>query len=70
MTRDPKYCASCAAFPLAASVKAGGVAPCAIRQQPQGWNDRACVLYERAKDVSERREIFITLEKDRTCAAQ
>jgi hypothetical protein len=34
-----------------------GVATCAIRQQPQEWSDRFCVLYERAKDLPRRRAL-------------
>lgn len=54
-------CASCREFPLPASVEKGGTATCTPRNVQQSFNDRACVLYVRARDIAERRPIVVAL---------
>lgn len=50
-------CASCARFPLRAAAENKGVAKCGGYEKPANWNDHACVLYNRASDVEQRKRL-------------
>lgn len=52
-----KTCASCARFPLRAAVENNGVAECGGYEKPATWSDSACVLYNAASNLSERRRM-------------
>lgn len=54
ITRRVTLCASCQKFPLRESMATGGTAECSIFNKQQDWDDGACVLHDRAKDMSHR----------------
>lgn len=56
-------CASCKSFPLADAVEAGGEALCGSFDRGEKWNNRACILYERAGDINARKSMVIQLSK-------
>lgn len=52
-------CASCREFPLDQS----GQAQCSIFENQESWDNSACVLYTRANNINERRQIVTMLAK-------
>lgn len=59
----PETCASCARFPLRAAAENKGVAECEGYERPTEWNEHACVLYNPASDIKDRKQIVIQLTK-------
>lgn len=57
MTRT---CASCQRFPIAA-LRADGNGQCEGYERPARFDDRFCVLYNRAADVVARRPLVVRL---------
>lgn len=56
-------CASCDQYPIADAIKNGGAVQCATRSEVYRWDDRACVLHNRAPDVRARRDVVKVLAK-------
>lgn len=64
MRQSTDTCASCREFPLEDSMAHGGRAECRPRERPAVWNDRACVLYERDKNIRPRKVLVMQLHNE------